>query len=257
MHKREFLIPRKGFTLIELLVVIAIIAILAVVVVLVLNPQVLLQQARDSNRLSDLNTLTDALNIYNADQGGASSYSLGSPSIIYISVPDPTATTTAGTNCAGLGFPANGNFHCAASSTYRNTNGTGWLPINFSKMTMNPPLGALPVDPINNTSSYEYYVYQTNGSSYQLMANPESQKYTAIPTSFVQGSSHSIGLPNTFPGTQNIWVGDQANHRIEEFSASGTYLSQFGSSGSGNGQLAFLVPRAYATGGGIAYKSRN
>jgi prepilin-type N-terminal cleavage/methylation domain-containing protein len=238
--------PNRGFTLIELLVVIAIIAVLAVVVVLVLNPMALLQQARDSNRLSDLNTLSAALNLYNVDQGGASTYSLGSSSMIYISIPDPTATTTAGTNCAGLGFPANGNFHCAASSTYRNTNGTGWLPVNFSNITISPPISALPVDPTNNTSSYEYYVYQTNGSTYELMANPESQKYAAAPASFIEGSSHAIGLPNTFPGTQNIWVADQPHRRIEEFSASGTYLSQFGSSGSGNGQLAFLIPQAQA-----------
>jgi prepilin-type N-terminal cleavage/methylation domain-containing protein len=62
---------RRGFTLIELLVVIAIIAVLAIVVVLTLNPAQLLKQSRDSGRLSDMNTITSALNIYNEDQGGA------------------------------------------------------------------------------------------------------------------------------------------------------------------------------------------
>jgi prepilin-type N-terminal cleavage/methylation domain-containing protein len=52
---------RKAFTLIELLVVIAIIAILAVVVVLTLNPAEILKQSRDSNRVSDMDTLTHAL----------------------------------------------------------------------------------------------------------------------------------------------------------------------------------------------------
>ena len=51
---------RKAFTLIELLVVIAIIAILAVVVVLTLNPAALLQQSRDSSRLSDMQTITSS-----------------------------------------------------------------------------------------------------------------------------------------------------------------------------------------------------
>jgi prepilin-type N-terminal cleavage/methylation domain-containing protein len=50
-----------GFTLIELLVVIAIIAILSVVVVLSLNPAEMLRRGRDSNRLSDMDTLTHAL----------------------------------------------------------------------------------------------------------------------------------------------------------------------------------------------------
>ncbi len=57
----------SGFTLIELLVVIAILAILAVVVVLTLNPAGLLQEARDSNRISDMATLKSAIAMYIVD----------------------------------------------------------------------------------------------------------------------------------------------------------------------------------------------
>jgi sugar lactone lactonase YvrE/type II secretory pathway pseudopilin PulG len=35
----------------------------------------------------------------------------------------------------------------------------------------------------------------------------------------------------------NIWIADIVNSRVEEFSSCGTYLSQFGSSGTGNGQF--------------------
>ena len=80
----------SAFTLIELLVVIAIIAILSIVVVTTLNPVQLLMQGRDSNRLSDLATMNTALGIYLA-QGGTS---LGSANIVYVSMPDPTATST-------------------------------------------------------------------------------------------------------------------------------------------------------------------
>src|ERR1039458_7608646 len=97
--------PRKGFTLIELLVVIAIIAILAVVVVLTLNPAELLRQSRDANRVSDLATLNAAINIYNTDQSGASTYSLGAASTSNPSIYDPAATSTAGDQCQGLGMP--------------------------------------------------------------------------------------------------------------------------------------------------------
>ena len=93
---------RRAFTLIELLVVIAIIAVLAVVVVLVLNPPELLRQSRDSNRLSDMSLLNSAVSIYSSDQGTASSFTLGSSSVIYVSIPDPAATTTAGDRCQGL-----------------------------------------------------------------------------------------------------------------------------------------------------------
>ena len=57
----------SGFTLIELLVVIAIIAVLAVVVILTLNPAGLLQEARDSNPISDMATLKSGLSLYLAD----------------------------------------------------------------------------------------------------------------------------------------------------------------------------------------------
>src|SRR6202035_4968923 len=112
---------RNAFTLIELLVVIAIIAILSVVVILVLNPGQLLQQSRDANRLSDLSITNTALGVF-AAQGGIS---LGSSSVVYISVPDPSASSSAGDQCQGLNLPAapsGTTYFCGASSTYRNTN---------------------------------------------------------------------------------------------------------------------------------------
>jgi prepilin-type N-terminal cleavage/methylation domain-containing protein len=212
IHKRN-----EAFTLIELLVVIAIIAILAVVVVLTLNPAELLRQSRDSNRLSDLSTLTSAINLYSADQGGASGYSIGSSSVTYLSIPDPTATTTAGTDCSGLGFPSGGAFHCAASSTLRNVNGTGWIPINFSAISSGSPLGSLPIDPVNQSSSNLYYTYQTNGTTFVLRAVPESQKYAAQaganPTMLTAGSNplldggYWVFVPgNSTFGTNNFYV---------------------------------------------------
>jgi tripartite motif-containing protein 71 len=38
--------------------------------------------------------------------------------------------------------------------------------------------------------------------------------------------------------SNNIWVADSGNSRLEEFNSSGTYESQFGSSGSGNGNFS-------------------
>jgi prepilin-type N-terminal cleavage/methylation domain-containing protein len=173
-------LSRKAFTLIELLVVIAIIAVLAVVVVLTLNPAALLQQLRDSNRVSDMATLNSAINLYNTDQSGASSYSLGSSNTAYVSIPDPTATSSAGDQCQGLGLislPSTYTYHCAASSTYRNLNGTGWIPVNFSNISSGSPLGSLPVDPTNSSSSRLYYTYDTNGNQFEITVVMESAKY--------------------------------------------------------------------------------
>lgn len=211
---------RRAFTLIELLVVIAIIAVLAVIVVLVLNPAQLLQQSRDANRLSDIATMNNAANIYNTDQIGASSFSLGSSSVTYVSIPDPTATSSAGTNCSGLGGNfATGTtfFHCPASSTYRNVNGTGWIPINFTNISSGAPLGALPMDPINSTATNDYYTYQTNGSTYKVVGIPEANKNVMAmgqnPLILTAGSNPTLDggfwvlVPgNSTFGTNNFYV---------------------------------------------------
>ena len=164
----------KGFTLIELLVVIAIVAILMVTVVVTINPGQLLAQARDSNRLSDLNTINTAINLSRVD-----SIALGSSTITYISIPDPTAPI-GGNQCQGLGLPplpSPYTYHCSASSTYRKVDGTGWIPINFTQMSSGAPFSQIPIDPVNQTSSYLFYTYTTDGSTYEITGITESQKY--------------------------------------------------------------------------------
>ena len=137
---------RRAFTLVELLIVVAVIAVLSVIVILILNPAELLKQSRDSNRISDLLTLKTALSFYEA-QGGSS---LGNASTSYVSIFDPLATSSAGDQCQGLGLPSlpsGWSYQCAASSTYRNIDGTGWIPVNFSASQLEPPISQLPVDP--------------------------------------------------------------------------------------------------------------
>jgi hypothetical protein len=155
-------------------VVIGIVAVISVVVVLTLNPAQLLRQARDSNRLSDLNTLTKAVSLYETDQPGGS---LGTASTTYFSIVDPAATSTQGTDCANTGLtpPSGWAYRCAASSSLRKTDGTGWVPVNFDQMSFKA-LAALPVDPTNTTSSGLYYSY-TPGGSFALTATLESDKY--------------------------------------------------------------------------------
>jgi prepilin-type N-terminal cleavage/methylation domain-containing protein len=223
---------RSAFTLIELLVVIAIIAILAVVVVLTLNPAQLLAQSRDSNRLSDLSTMADAINVYNTDQSGALSYSLGTASTTYISVADSSATSTTGTNCSAMGLPATSTGwtdHCAASNTLRLANGQGWIPINFSNISSGVPLSVIPIDPTNTTSSFYYYTYLTNGSTYELTIPLESQKYLkqeliipdADPTRYTAGNTLSL-LPQA-EGLVGYWSLDE-----------GVGTTTFDQSGNGN-----------------------
>ncbi len=248
---------KAGFTLIELLVVIAIVAVLAVVVVLVLNPAQLLQQARDSNRLSDLATVNAALGYLKTDQPAAT---LGNSSTSYISVFDLSATSTAGDQCQGLGLLSLGSssWQCAASSTYRSSGGTGWVPVALTNVSYGTPLAQLPVDPINVTSSGLFYTYSTNGSQYEVTSGLESIKYklqfssnpqiSGYPEVAALGSSLSLSPLWNASGLVGYWPLDEG--------AGSTTVDQ---SGNGNNGIWTGTPinGSYYASGKVGNSSAN
>ena len=179
--------------MIEILVVIAIVAILAIVTVIAINPAQLMMQSRDANRTASLSTINTAVAFAKANE-----LSLGTPNIAYISIPDPTLTGNQTSTCASLGLPAiaSTTYQCVSPANLKNDNGAGWIPIAFSSLPSGFPLGSLPVDPTNTTSSNEYFIYTTNGSGYEVMANPEAAK-DASSTSFAQGTN--LALVPSFP----------------------------------------------------------
>ena len=61
---------KKGFTLIELLIVIAIIAVLAAIIFVAVDPARRLQEARDADRWSSVNTILNAVLKYTVDNEG-------------------------------------------------------------------------------------------------------------------------------------------------------------------------------------------
>ncbi|MDD4819192.1 MAG: prepilin-type N-terminal cleavage/methylation domain-containing protein, partial [Candidatus Colwellbacteria bacterium] len=112
---------KKGFTLVELLIVIAILAVLAAAVVIVLNPAELLAQARDSQRLNDLDTLKNALSIYIAQ---ASSIDLGACADGGRCTADP-----------GIGNGPFATTTCDKPDIIDNTvAGSGWVDVDFSSI---------------------------------------------------------------------------------------------------------------------------
>jgi prepilin-type N-terminal cleavage/methylation domain-containing protein len=157
------MIKNRGFTLIELLVVIAIVAVLSVVVILTLNPAELLKQARDSNRISDVNTLKNAISQYLADGQTilAPNYSLC------------WMTVTATANCGGTFSAA----YTATTTASTDVGGAGWVPVNFNLMTTRSPLNVLPLDPINNASYFYAYGASSSNNGFKAIANMESTKY--------------------------------------------------------------------------------
>ena len=159
----------KGFTLIELLIVIAILAVLATVTVVAINPAEIFRRTRDSQRLSDLDSIRTAINFYVVN---TSSPAFGSASNSYSHV--------ASTNCAG---------RTASTATGQAVNGTGWIPVNLTSLGGTPPLSNWPIDPAPTAvgaNPGRYYVYLTNGTStFEVIANMESSQYS-------QGGSNDV-----------------------------------------------------------------
>jgi len=215
-----------SFTLIELVIVIGILAILAVVVIIVLNPSELLRQARDSNRLSDLQTINSAIAQYQADGGT----SLGQTNKVYVSIPSSQG------NCSDLGLPTlpdNWFYSCSDSGNYRKVDSNGWIPVNLTSISFGSSLDILPIDPINATSSGNYYTYVTGGS-WELTTSLESEKYfkNTLKDGGYDASRLELGsnltLWNQALGTEIIVNGDME-------SASGGLTNNWGNGGCATG----------------------
>ena len=158
---------KKGFTLLELLIVIGILAILSTTIIIVINPAQLLKKARDSQRISDLNTMKTAIAYYITE-------TTVTPDIGTIST-SQTYSDLADVLCGAAGV--------APAVTYT-TGGSGWIPIDFDNdLTGGSPIGALPADPNKTTiaaSPGRYYVYlvgSTTDYTFKLVANMESTYY--------------------------------------------------------------------------------
>ena len=204
MDIRSKIKREESFTLIELLVVIGILAILTAAVVVVLNPSQLIAQSRDTTRFSDMETLNKALSLYQTDGGS----SFGSVNTVYVSIPDTS------TSCANLGLaslPSGWSYACTTSANLQKTDGTGWIPVNFNSVTIGSPLSSLPTDPVNSTSTNNFYTYVTSGSNWTVSAQSlESTKYASragtdggtSATAYEVGSSLTLS-PYVYPSN---WV---------------------------------------------------
>ncbi len=177
----------QSFTLIELLIVIGILAILTAAVVIVLNPTELLRQGRDSTRMTDMASLHKTIQLLLTQ---SPQVSLGTASTVYVSLPDTSAT------CASWGLPTlpfGYSYKCVPTASSTLTNGTGWIPIDFTASGIQN-LSKLPIDPTNSSSTGLYYTYVPNPSSqtYEVTAVAESVKY--IPRAQADGGTSATAF---------------------------------------------------------------
>ena len=153
----------KGFTLLELLIVIGILAVLAATVTVVLNPAQLLAQARDGQRLADLNGVRSAIALYLTTVTGTPTLTVG---------PFAQGATATCWSLAGT---------CVARDVYT-VAGAGWVGVNLAGASGGSPLATLPRDPSNNATYHYAYDGDDTAKTFELNAVLESTKYSSLMT---------------------------------------------------------------------------
>ena len=138
-----------GFTLIELLVVISIIAILAAIVIVAINPARQFAQARESQRVSNVDAILDAIGQRMADNKGIFAATGECPTITI----NATSSIDAGTGGSGLDLATN----CLVPT---------YIP-------------SLPVDPSGPTAPSTGYTVRVDGNGRTMVCAPGG-KETAI-----------------------------------------------------------------------------
>lgn len=191
-------------------------------------------------------------------QTDANPPSLGSSNTVYVSLPDSSS------KCGSWGLPIlplGYIYHCSRPNTYRNVNGNGWIPVNLSSLSLGSPLGTLPIDPTNTSSSRLYYTYATDGNQYEVTAPMESAKYGVggtndvisgdggtLATVYEKGSRFGlepldygdpslVGLWTFDEGTSTVAYDYSGNNATGSWNGSGAHWSM-SKVGSGAGQFA-------------------
>lgn len=170
---------KKGFTLLEILLVIAAIGILAAIVIIAINPNRQLAQARDTQRRSDTNTISKALDQYLIDNGSYPVGVTGSPQEV-----------------------------CATGS-----NGVGQGSVNSGCTDLRPLvptyLAAVPVDPSGTGSETGYEVWENaaNGKAAINASGAEIQPVSLNPDIIREDLVFYVdaGASTSYPGTGSTW----------------------------------------------------
>ena len=148
---------KKGFTLIELLVVIGIIGILAAIVLIAVNPGRQFAQARDTQRLSDLRAITDAIYQYAAEHNG--------------DLPDTDDDDTTSNFPASLTEIGTAGFDLASANSEADPT-TTVVPTYIADIPQDPSTG--------DAANTGYYIYQNSDGRLVASATGELQASISV-----------------------------------------------------------------------------
>jgi len=156
------------------MVVTTILATLATTTLVTLNPTELLAQMRDSQRITTIGMLRDAVSLLVADRPATS---LAVTNLVHISLPSTRQ------NCddiVGLpALPAGQTYRCVTAENLTRIDGGGWIPLDFRGITDGSPFATLPVDPINTSTSFYSFTTAPGGRA-TIAARIESMRQRTI-----------------------------------------------------------------------------
>jgi len=181
---------KKGFTLIELIIVIALIALLATTVILVINPAKLFQEARDSQRISDLGQMNSAMSIFLASANPVSTTYLSDAGVV--DAPE-TCSTKCWTHGSATGANCGARYAIARVTTANSSQvvtGGGWIPVNLTVGGASAAIAAWPIDPKGNANATSFYGYACDNSSktWEFSAKMESVRYSGTSAESVENT---------------------------------------------------------------------
>ncbi len=160
---KQHIFYQSGFTLIELIIVIAVIALLAAATFVAVDPAKRIGMARDAQRWQDVTAISDAIQLYIADNNGTF----------------PTSTAlfdaTGDTSYPIMGVGTGGITDSSCSSFLANMEYYGVLLDNLVPTY----LPTMPVDPMGLLGSLETrYFFKWYGGSKFLIGACEKSDYT-------------------------------------------------------------------------------